>query len=525
MIAHSAMTRDAGATEALDPSGLAGQQQLVADVVLLLDYLSRVSGARLDWCFDDTRGLATAAPVRIATPPVASKVAFVDAVMAAAFAVRQAAAAAGADGAGPLPAEQVSFLIRARDFLSVVAQPASVESIRVTHAYCEERARHRSLRGRVAALFASGAAPAGESRALYYGRKVAQRRNRYQALLIGLALITIWLSFQTLVGQGLLREHARLQAAWQAHVERTAKAMQEEAGSFAARQVMTDAERQPGRAGEPARPAGVLRYCDYARIVPGLRPAGEELPVVVAGPGAPAAQAERLPLFVSARHQALCDERAELGFRATRLAFVYGEWWSGLAPVIGLMRLPGELWRGGYAIACRGVEALGDGLLHGLGGSPQPADSTCRRAPPRNDLPAASAATPAVVQLDVHSLGSGMFTDGLLEHILPCLYAMLGALAAMFRRLTSRLAEETISVADFGEMRMTLILGVLAGAVIGLFSGYLGQGTDSSTHTLTVAGLALLAGYGVDRLFGLFDAASSRIFGGGDGTAPGRAAA
>jgi hypothetical protein len=37
---------------------------------------------------------------------------------------------------------------------------------------------------------------------------------------------------------------------------------------------------------------------------------------------------------------------------------------------------------------------------------------------------------------------------------------------------------------------------------------------------LTVAGLALLAGYAVDRLFGMFDAASARVFGGGDGTRP-----
>jgi hypothetical protein len=34
----------------LDPSILAGQQQLVDHVVLLLGYLSRVPGARLDWC-------------------------------------------------------------------------------------------------------------------------------------------------------------------------------------------------------------------------------------------------------------------------------------------------------------------------------------------------------------------------------------------------------------------------------------------------------------------------------------------
>jgi hypothetical protein len=190
-----------------DPSTLPGQRQLLEDVVLLLDYLSRVPGSRLDWCFDDTRGIATTAPVRVATPPVAGKVEFVDKVMALAFAVRAAPADAPI---GPLPAADVSFLIRARDFLSVVAQPASVESIRVTHAYCEERARSRGPLRRLAALVGLDAPPPAEGRAAHYGRRIARRRNSYQALLLGLAFVTIWLSFQTLVGQRLLAERAGL---------------------------------------------------------------------------------------------------------------------------------------------------------------------------------------------------------------------------------------------------------------------------------------------------------------------------
>jgi hypothetical protein len=266
---------------------------------------------------------------------------------------------------------------------------------------------------------------------------------------------------------------------------------------------------------EPAREVhGMLRYCEYpALLAPPVR-------LRVAGPGAPPEAAPQ-PRFLNARHQAICDERADLEYRVAAMRGFFDYWGRGLAPVVGLVQLPGEVWRGGYDVACRAGLMLTDGLRSWLPDATRPAPPERDRCAPfaRRDgslAPAAGVAPPT--RLHFASLGTEAFTDGLLEHVLPCLYAMLGALASMFRRLTRRLAEETISVADFGEMRMTLILGVLAGAVIGLFSGYLASGpeAESATHTLTVAGLALLAGYAVDRLFGMFDAAAARVFGGGE---------
>jgi hypothetical protein len=484
-----------------DPSTLAGQQQLVDDVVLLLDYLSRVPGSRLDWCFAETRGPATAIPAGLAVPPVAGKDAFVDQVMQAAFKVRRAA---DAREAAPLDAHAISFLIRARDFLSVVAQPASVESIRVTHAYCEERARRRGQR--LLGLLGRAPDPPAEGRAGYYGRRIARRRNHYQALLIGLALVTIWLSFQTLVGQRLIAERQRLGLLWDAHAERAAKAMADDQGLLNA---FFHGE-------EAARPLhGLLRYCDYPAVL------NDPPRLQVAGPGAPGEAPP--PRFLNSRHQAVCDERADLEFRVAMLRGFFDYWGQGLAPVVGLVRLPGEFWRGGYDIACRTGLAATDWLRGRLPAGVRPAAAEGDRCQPfarRADRTGAGPGVAPTTQLHFVSVGTEAFTDGLLEHVLPCLYAVLGALAAMFRRLTRRLSDETISVGDFGEMRMTLILGVLAGAVIGLFSGYLGEAADPATRTLTVAGLALLAGYAVDRLFGMFDAASARVFGGGDGTRP-----
>jgi hypothetical protein len=95
---------------------------------------------------------------------------------------------------------------------------------------------------------------------------------------------------------------------------------------------------------------------------------------------------------------------------------------------------------------------------------------------------------------------------------------MLGALASMFRRLGLRVQAEALSIADHGAMRMTLILGVLAGAVIGLFVGQVPS--PDSGATLTLAGVAMLAGYAVDRLFNLFDGLSVRLFGEASGEVP-----
>lgn len=104
--------------------------------------------------------------------------------------------------------------------------------------------------------------------------------------------------------------------------------------------------------------------------------------------------------------------------------------------------------------------------------------------------------------------------DGLIGAILPVAYALLGALAAMFRRISRRAESETLSAVDFGQMRMSLILGVVTGSVIGLFSDVLRASDHSNVGIpLGTTALALLAGYASDRVFVMLDTLSERVFG------------
>ena len=200
-------------------------------------------------------------------------------------------------------------------------------------------------------------------------------------------------------------------------------------------------------------------------------------------------------------HQRLCDKDEDLRSQAATLGLAFRSWTRDIMPVVGVLALPGDLYGDARAAVCSARLWLTGGWT-GVW-------EDWERA--RETLPPTDALHFWLVRTEV-------VTGGMLAHPLPCLYAMLGALASMFRRLGERVQAEALSIADHGAMRMTLILGVLAGAIIGLFVGQIP--TDDSGSTLTLAGLALLAGYAVDRLFNLFDGLSVRLFGGSSSEMP-----
>jgi len=95
-------------------------------------------------------------------------------------------------------------------------------------------------------------------------------------------------------------------------------------------------------------------------------------------------------------------------------------------------------------------------------------------------------------------------------YILPCLYGFLGSVAATMRYLRPRADSYLINFTDRGTILQNMILGVVAGAVIGLFAAYLLK--TGPLQGIGVSGLAFLAGYNVSGLFALFDDISNRLF-------------
>src|SRR5262249_59424239 len=88
---------------------------------------------------------------------------------------------------------------------------------------------------------------------------------------------------------------------------------------------------------------------------------------------------------------------------------------------------------------------------------------------------------------------------GIAASILPVMYAMLGALAYMLRRLQRSIRDRTF--VNLGVNSAHLIVAAIAGTVISLFNGLV------STPTIAIPplGLAFLAGYASDRFFRILD--------------------
>jgi hypothetical protein len=104
--------------------------------------------------------------------------------------------------------------------------------------------------------------------------------------------------------------------------------------------------------------------------------------------------------------------------------------------------------------------------------------------------------------------------DSLLQcialYVLPTLYGCLGAAAATLRNLRRKVDLSLVTVTDRGRVQQDIILGVLCGAIIGLFFGYIAK--TGPGGGLGLSALALLAGYNVSGVFAFLDELSNRLF-------------
>jgi len=95
-------------------------------------------------------------------------------------------------------------------------------------------------------------------------------------------------------------------------------------------------------------------------------------------------------------------------------------------------------------------------------------------------------------------------------YVLPALYGCLGPAAATFRMLRSKVDSSLVSVTDRGRVMQDIVLGLLCGAIMGLFVGYIGKATPDLG--LGLSALALLAGYNVSGVFAFLDELCNRVF-------------
>ena len=100
--------------------------------------------------------------------------------------------------------------------------------------------------------------------------------------------------------------------------------------------------------------------------------------------------------------------------------------------------------------------------------------------------------------------------------VLPFLYGLLGAGAAIIRSLSRKIRSSLLSPRDLHLSIQQLALGAVVGACIGLFIA--APGSDNSCEsllvpiTLSASAISFVAGFGVEAVFQALEALISRIF-------------
>ncbi|HZF74651.1 MAG TPA: hypothetical protein VE033_02300 [Acetobacteraceae bacterium] len=480
--------------------------RLIGDIETLLDHLSREPNARLDLYFDDTRPDASR-PGSVqpqclvgATPPVASKAEFLSRI------VRIQEGRPAPDGA---QVDDTTFLILARDFLSAVASPVTVDSARVTRGY----------------LHRSGPESSPKRRTDIYGRSIARQGWFRWTLAVVLVAVTLMSYVYVLAGQRLIAERKQLESFFSTLAGDMERQEQKERIEAEARM------RQGGMAGGagqvvavPAATRDVAAWCELVGWVPGLQP----------------------PMHASAEQRTLCRRyqgvmanylklheqmQAWLDAAASPFRILERTWWLGLVGLSDVncaaleaakgkgQTMPPAVWPLTCVATLDSVAGLAEPVrplqvasVTDIAAPDAPRPEEIRRLEEARLLTEISERYWLRFQ-EGRSLNGGVETMVKIvsDYLLPCLFAMIGAVAAGLRTLTVRASTHRLTFGDGSTFWHTALFGLLLGAVIGLFVDQF-RGLDDGA-SLAPGLVALLVGFSTPLVFGALDRLSEKIFG------------
>jgi hypothetical protein len=104
----------------------------------------------------------------------------------------------------------------------------------------------------------------------------------------------------------------------------------------------------------------------------------------------------------------------------------------------------------------------------------------------------------------------------LTSSVLPLVYGVLGAGAAVVRNIWAKMKDSLLSPRDIILSWGQLALGAVIGASIGLFITPSGVGSQTSglasAITLTPSALSFIAGFGVEGVFVMLESLIKRVF-------------
>jgi len=458
----------------------------VKDVNLLLEFLGQRADSRLQAHFEDTRGGLTAPIGKLAAPPCRTYRHFLSRLVAIGGPLpglrggaASIATAPDTTSEGDETLSDIAFLYFARDFLAAVAAPATVDTIRVTRAY--KIARRYSTFSRLLHRTRTRRGTQTESademahECVASAKRLAFRVVAIEYGAIAFTLITLTISAYALSGRLILDRQRQISNDYVAighEMEELAKDVRLAANTMAAAPPLpTSCDLTPSSSPTMVNTAGLV---DGSVTNDGRRLST-----------APSQLAE-----ISAHHCALFwrIKRAREDVIAVTLHLV-----SWTRVVIDLPLVNGVL-----GVREKFIQDAADNHTE-----------WCTRLDFRPD--ATGHCLAALQDLIYHT---GEVADSLLGcialYVLPALYGCLGAAAATLRALRRKVDQSLVQVTDRGRVQQDIILGLLFGAIIGLFAGYIGKATPQDG--LGLSALAVLAGYNVSGVFAFLDELSKRVF-------------
>jgi hypothetical protein len=118
-------------------------------------------------------------------------------------------------------------------------------------------------------------------------------------------------------------------------------------------------------------------------------------------------------------------------------------------------------------------------------------------------------------EIDEHRWAA-VLVEVLTSSVLPLVYGVLGAGAAVVRNIWAKMKDSLLSPRDIILSWGQLALGAVIGASIGLFITPSGVGSQTSglasAITLTPSALSFIAGFGVEGVFVMLESLIKRVF-------------
>ncbi len=493
------------------------------DIDVLLNHLNELPDSRLLGYFEETKQRIVGGTTRSTAPPCDSYAKFLDRLheVAAAFQTGCAPTEPAATSDGRTPLGPIAFVEWSRDFLAAVAAPATANSIRLTRDYAIHRARVGWLRRLVghggARRTASGdllipTLPPDPDERIHQrcARRLANGVRRFEFYTIAMVLVTVCISIYALSGRLILDNEKQTADAWD---KLDAVVEDQEDRTFPALKVPV--------ADKPGFP--VTPFCDLVDEQPVRADknrtqlaANADTPI----PGASSTggdNAKTSTRYLSARQDHLCDQRKKL----TQRLFVVSthlQFWSSViaAPHDEIWRFPHYLiWRlfrldVPSPISPAFLFGVQRNTLEQLAGEGNGAVCIAFESPAYR-WTADECIRKLWELIDRSRNVAESILGSITQYILPVCYGFLGAMAAALRMIRRKVDACTLTPTDRARLQQGAILGVLCGAIIGLFANHVG-GTDGA-GALGLSALALIAGYNVDGVFRFFDELSDRVFG------------